>query len=164
MKKFNVLPKRESRTGINVSRLQPTWEESVALLTHHYIPKDEIPFLMQLDPSTSRICGGWVQALPHVSQSSAEFEQTLLPAARALALAMSVTDPSGRQEYLDTYGDALRGVRAVLATSINLIDNTLAIASMCLTLSEVRHSRCIPDVYIVLTNNRFLYQRQVTVG
>lgn len=126
-----------SGVSTSTSLLQPTWDESITLLTHHYIPKDELPFVSCLDPSMSRICGGWVQALPHVSQGDASFERILLPAVRALTLAMMITNANNQQEYRDTYGAALKGIRSVLTEGNELVDNTVAIAGMCLTLSEV---------------------------
>ena len=116
---------------------QPTYEECVAILVQHYIPKEEIPFLSHVEPSKSRICGGWVQALPHVSQSDADFERIISPAVRALTMSMMVTGTSRRQEYLNTYGDALQGIRTVLDGTNEPIGSTVAIASMCLALSEV---------------------------
>lgn len=116
---------------------QLTYDECVAILVHCYIPKDEIPFLSHVEPSKSRICGGWVQALPHVSQSHADFEWIVSPAVRALTMSMMVTGTDKRKEYLDTYGHALRGIRAVLERPTDVVGSTVAIAGMCLALSEV---------------------------
>ena len=116
---------------------QPTYDECVALLVQHYIPKDEIPFLSHAEPSKSRICGGWVQALPHVSQDHEDFERIVSPAVRALTMSMLVTGTSRRQEYLDTYGHALQGIRTVLGRPTDSVGSTVAIAGMCLALSEV---------------------------
>ncbi|KAF2852011.1 hypothetical protein T440DRAFT_478022 [Plenodomus tracheiphilus IPT5] len=114
----------------------PTWEESVAFLVQQYIPQDEIPLLAHLGGPSSRICGGWVQALPHVDQSNENFENMLLPAVRALTLSMTVADTSSQQQYLNTYVDALQGIRCRLASHNELTDNVAALAGMCLTLSE----------------------------
>lgn len=114
----------------------PTWEESVALLVQQYIPKDEIPLLGNLDGPSSRICGGWVQALFHVDQSNANFESMLLPAARALTLSMLVADNNSQQQYLNTYVDALQGIRCRLAAQKEVTDNVAALAGMCLAVSE----------------------------
>lgn len=116
---------------------QPTWDECVAILVHHYIPKDEVPFLLHVEPSKSRICGGWVQALPHVSQNHEDFEHIVWPAVRALTKSMMVNSTRERQEYLDTYGTALKGIRAVLDRPTEPVGSTVAIAGMCLALSEV---------------------------
>jgi hypothetical protein len=123
---------------------QLTYDECVAILVHCYIPKDEIPFLSHVEPSKSRICGGWVQALPHVSQSHADFEWIVSPAVRALTMSMMVIGTEKRQEYLDIYGHALRGIRAVLERPTDAVGSTVAIAGMCLALSEV-----CPGYYIV---------------
>lgn len=114
-----------------------TWEESVALLVQQYIPKDEIPHLNNLGGPSSRICGGWVQALSHVDQSNANFEGMLLPAVRALTLSMMVADTSSQQQYLNTYVDALQGIRCRLAIQNEMMDHVAALAGMCLALSEV---------------------------
>jgi hypothetical protein len=114
-----------------------TYAECVAILVRHYIPKDEIPFLSHVEPSKSRICGGWVQALPHVSQDHVDFERIVSPAVRTLTISMMVTGMSRRQEYLDAYGHAIQGIRSVLDKTTDLIGSTVAIAGMCLALSEV---------------------------
>lgn len=114
-----------------------TYEQCVAILVQHYIPKDEIPVLSHAEPSKSRICGGWVQALTHVSQSHADFESIVSPAVRALTISMMVTSTNHRQEYLDTYGDAIQGIRAVLYNANGPVGSTVSIAGMCLALSEV---------------------------
>lgn len=130
-------PQKKASTVGLCSRMQPTYEECVAILVQHYIPKDEIPFLSHVEPSKSRICGGWVQALPHVSRSDADFEQIVSPAVRALTMSMMVAGTSRRQEYLNTYGDALQGIRSILDSTKDEAGSTVAIASMCLALSEV---------------------------
>jgi hypothetical protein len=117
--------------------LQPTYADSVAFIVQRYIPHYEIPFLSPDSPSRSRICGGWVQALPYVDQKNIEFERVLLPAARALMLSMSSTNIGGRQYYLDTYGRAVSGIRALLVGKGKVLDPDISLASMCLTLSEV---------------------------
>lgn len=48
-----------------------------------------------------------------------------------------VTGTSRQQEYLDTYGSALQGIRSVLAGYSGPVGSTVAIAVMCLALSEV---------------------------
>lgn len=137
-KQFPQVHGLKSLSSSGPSALQPTWEESIRLLTQHYIPKDELPFLSSLDCPSARICGGWVQALPHVSQSDADFGKILLPAVRAMTLSMMVTDANSQQEFLDTYGIALHGIKACLAGKTDRLNNIAALASMCLTLSEVR--------------------------
>ncbi|XPS99487.1 hypothetical protein M3J09_008662 [Ascochyta lentis] len=52
-------------------------------------------------------------------------------------MSMMVTGTSKREEYLSTYGNALQGIRAVLDSTNEPIGSTVAIASMCLALSEV---------------------------
>jgi hypothetical protein len=122
----------------------PTYEESVAVIVQRYIPSHEIPFLSPISPSRSRICGGWVQALPYVSQTSAGFERVLLPAVRALVMSMMITSADSRRQYLHTYGDALRGVQSRISKENNSIDSAVSLASMCLTLSEVNDIDTIP--------------------
>lgn len=117
---------------------QPSYADSVSFIVQQYIPHYEIPFLSPESPARSRICGGWVQALPYVDQKNAEFRQVLLPAARALMLSMSTTNIDGRQHYADAYGKALSGVRSLLIGDKKAIDPAISLASMCLTLSEVR--------------------------
>ena len=116
---------------------QLTYDECVAILVQHYIPKEERPFLLCLAPSKSRICGGWVQALAHVNHDHADFDAIILPAVRAFTMSMLVTGTSRQQEYLDTYGSALQGIRSVLDGYIGPVGSTVAIAGMCLALSEV---------------------------
>jgi hypothetical protein len=115
----------------------PSYADSVNFIVQRYIPHDEIPFLSPDSLSRSRICGGWVQALPYVDQRNAEFRQVLLPAARALMLSMSTSSSDGRQPYLDAYGQALHGIRTLLTGNKKTIDAVISLASMCLTLSEV---------------------------
>jgi|SRR5690242_1331068 len=124
-------------TQLAYERQQPTWDECVALLVQHYIPKDEIPFLLHVEPSKSRICGGWVQALPHVSQDHADFKHIVSPAVQALTMSMMVNGSDRRKEYIDTYGVAVEGIREILDSSKEPVGPTVAIASMCLALSEV---------------------------
>lgn len=116
---------------------QLTYDDCVAILVQHYIPKEERPFLLCLAPSKSRICGGWVQALAHVNQGDTDFDAIILPAVRALTMSMMVTSTSRQQEYLDTYGSALQGIRTVLDGYSGPVGSTVAIAGMCLALSEV---------------------------
>ncbi|KAJ4989118.1 C6 zinc finger domain protein [Stagonosporopsis vannaccii] len=52
-------------------------------------------------------------------------------------MSMMVDGTDRRKEYHDTYGVALEGVRAVLDRSAESVGPTVAIASMCLALSEV---------------------------
>ena len=125
------------RSALACTHQQLTYDECVAILVQHYIPKDEVPLLSHVEPSKSRICGGWVQALPHVSQSHTDFEHIVSPAVRALTMSMLVTGTDRRQEYLDTYGSALQGIRAVLERPTRVVGSTVAIAGMCLALSEV---------------------------
>ncbi|KAH3979738.1 hypothetical protein HBI24_000610 [Parastagonospora nodorum] len=117
--------------------LWPTYEESVAIIVERYIPSDEIPFLSPVSPSRSRICGGWVQALPYVEQTGVGFEQVLLPAVRSLVMSMMITSEESRRQYLYTYGGALRGIRARISKENDSTNSALSLASMCLTLSEV---------------------------
>jgi hypothetical protein len=114
----------------------PTYERSVAVIVQRYIPSHGISFLSPTSPSRSRICGGWVQALPCVSHTADGFQRVLLPAARALVMSMMITDAHSRRQYLDTYGDALRGLRTRVSKDNNSIDSAVSMASMCLTLSE----------------------------
>lgn len=92
---------------------------------------------MHVEPSKSRICGGWVQALPHVSQDHQDFAHIVSPAVQALTMSMMVHGKDRRSEYLDTYGVALEGIRAVLDRPTEMVGPTIAIAGMCLALSEV---------------------------
>jgi type IV secretory pathway VirB2 component (pilin) len=78
-----------------------------------------------------------VQALAHVNHSHADFKTIILPAVRALTMSMMVTGTSRQQEYLDTYGSALQGIRTVLDGYSGPVGSTVAIAGMCLALSEV---------------------------
>lgn len=133
-------------TRLARERQQPTWDECVALLVQYYIPKDEIPFLLHVEPSKSRICGGWVQALPHVSQDHADFKHIVSPAVQALTMSMLVNGTNRRQEYIDTYGVAIEGIRAILDNSKEPIGPTVAIASMCLALSEVCSSATFSSI------------------
>lgn len=124
--------------SVSIDLQRPSYDECVAILVQHYIPKEERPFLLKVEPSKSRICGGWVQALAHVSQDHADFESIVLPAVRALTMSMLVTGTSRQQEYLDLYGSALQGIRNVLNGYKGPVGSTVAIAGMCLALSEVR--------------------------
>lgn len=65
------------------------------------------------------------------------FEQVLLPAVRSLVMSMMITNEESRRQYLYTYGDALRGIRARISKENNSTDSAVSLASMCLTLSEV---------------------------
>lgn len=121
----------------SIYQQQLSYNECVAILVQHYIPKEERPFLLRVEPSKSRICGGWVQALAHVSQNHADFKTIILPAVRALTMSMMVTGTSRQQQYLDTYSSALQGIRRVLDGYNGPIGSTVAIAGMCLALSEV---------------------------
>jgi hypothetical protein len=112
----------------------------VAVVVQRYIPSHEIPFLSPVSPSRSRICGGWVQALPYVDQTNAGFEQVLLPSVRALVMSMMITSTESRRHYLNIYGDALHGIGARMNKDNNSVDSAVSLASMCLTLSEVRNA------------------------
>lgn len=129
----------QSRSASISDRNWP-YARCVDILVQHYIPKDEIPFLLHVEPSKSRICGGWVQALPHVSQDHEDFENIVSPAVRALTMSMMVNGTDMREEYLNTYGAALEGIRFVLDRPTESVGPNVAIASMCLALSEVRRS------------------------
>ncbi|KAF2631215.1 hypothetical protein BU25DRAFT_428936 [Macroventuria anomochaeta] len=60
-------------------------------------------------------------------------------------MSMLVTGTSRRQEYLDTYGHALQGIRAVLDRPTDSVGPTVAIAGMCLALSEGRSPCAFKD-------------------
>ncbi|KAF3003665.1 hypothetical protein E8E13_008382 [Curvularia kusanoi] len=51
-------------------------------------------------------------------------------------MSMMANDTIRRQEYLDTYATALQGIREVLYMPMASVESTVAIASMCLALSE----------------------------
>jgi hypothetical protein len=92
-----------------------------------------------LDLSPSRICGAWIEVLPHLSWSE-KGENVLAPTIRTLALAMLAQEPHHLvpvSEALEARVEALRSLRSGLRECDGKSSNALLASIMCLFLAEV---------------------------
>ncbi|KAM3065067.1 hypothetical protein ACMFMG_006171 [Clarireedia jacksonii] len=89
--------------------------------------------------SPSRICGSWIEVLPHLPWSE-KAEDVLAPAIRTLALSMLAQEPHHLipvSEALEARVEALRSLRSGLRQCDGNSSNAFLASIMCLLLAEI---------------------------
>jgi hypothetical protein len=92
-----------------------------------------------VDTSQSRICGCWVEVLPTIVLNGESKDNVVPLAIRALYQSIVKKDRKGEldSDYTESYAAALARLRTALPDSHSSQYVGFAVASMCLTLSEV---------------------------
>lgn len=115
-----------------------TAEEFAAVVVSCFVPQDK-PNLSSFDPSTTQVCGAWVEILPQLVRT-ARSGKLFCSADKTFGAAILDMGPEGKNKSfrsLEAYGTTLRELTGALASRELVFNDEAAVTILCLGMVEV---------------------------
>lgn len=117
----------------------PKFANLIDLITRNYVPDEELHLCSNIsDELAPRICGSWVEVLPHLNDWTGN--DVVSTALTALGTAIMPERLSGDVHNIDstrTYLTAIQAMQKGLSSANIYSDRELLVSIMCLSLAEV---------------------------